>query len=193
MVNYSITYKGLALNRNKYKINFNSKTLSCEISDLVIDFSPHNGWTFNIESDCTIKTGHSCTFNTRSNCTFDTGHECTFNTGWNCNFKTGERCNFHAGRHCIFKTGWNCIFGTRDYCTFNTGAYCTFDTNGNCTFKTGIYCTFNTGECCCFLIHNFNTQKFKTYDDISVIVDMVDDKRYLLTKDLIKLTKIIYG
>ena len=191
MANYSITKFGEALDKSKYKINFTSKIFNCKIKDLVIDFSQHNNWTFHLASGCIIKTDAGCTFTTSGQCTFNTGSYCTFDTGWNCTFKTGGRCTFKAGRRCIFRTGGGCTFTTSGQCTFDTADYCTFDTGYRCTFHTGAACTFRTGECCCFLIENFNSQKFKTYDDISVIVDILDDKRYVLTKDLTTLSKII--
>jgi hypothetical protein len=113
---YSITQFGKPLSKDKYTIDFESRTLSTIENNLVLDFRGLDNWTFN--------TGSNCTFNTYSDCTFKTGSWCTFATYSNCTFDTGYRCTFN----------------TYSECTFKTGSYCTFDTGYGCTFDTGSYC-----------------------------------------------------
>ena len=84
-----------------------------------------------------------------------------------------------------FKTGYGC--------TFNTGNECTFNTGNGCTFLTGDYCTFDTDECCTFMLWNINSHKFKSYDGVSIILDRIDNKHYVLTKELIDMIKVING
>jgi hypothetical protein len=147
---YSITQFGKPLSKDKYTIDFESRTLSTIENNLVLDFRGLNDWTFDTSSGCTFKTGFGCTFDTGSGCTFDTGSECTFDTGYGCTFKTGSSCAFQTDSECTFDTGSECTFDTGSECTFDTGYGCTFDTDSNCTFKTGSDCTFNTGyECVC--------------------------------------------
>ena len=87
--------------------------------------------------------------------------------------------------------GWK--FTTGSCCTFNTGDYCTFTTSWGCTFSTGWNCTFDTDESCTFMLYYINTCKFKSHDDISIILDRNDNKHYILTKDLIDMLKVING
>ena len=89
-------------------------------------------------------------------------------------FKTGNGCTFRTGYRCTFMTTFNCTFKTSKYCTFMTSSRCTFD----------------TGESCTFLLYDINTCKFKTYDDISTILDRNDNQRYVLTKEFINIQKI---
>ncbi len=101
----------------------------------------------------------------------------TFHTGWNCTFITGSNCTVKAGNCCTFNTG--------DDCKFKTGSFCTFHTSDRCTFDTGNYCTF--------MLWDINTCKFKYYDGISTILDLGDNKHYLLTKELVNMLKIANG
>lgn len=107
------------------------------------------------------------------------------------NFPNGW--TFNTGNFCTFKTGNSCTFKTFSSCTFKTTAICKFDTKDRCTFKTGYGCTFKTGECCTFMLWRINTCKFKTYDDISTILDCTDRKHYILTKELITMLKVTNG
>ena len=79
------------------------------------------------------------------------------------------------------------------WCIFHTGNNCTFDTGDYCTFDIGDYCTFDIGDYCTISLWNINTCKFKSYDDISIILDRMDKKHYLLTKELIDILKIKNG
>ena len=103
-----------------------------------------------------------------------------FPSGWT--FNTDGECTFNTCSDCTFTTGRNCSFNTDNNCTFHTGSYC--------TFKTSNECTFETGECCVFLIYEINTCKFKSHDDISIILDRVDNQSYKLTRELINVLKI---
>ena len=109
----------------------------------------------------------------------------TFKTGGNCIFNTGHHCTFETGEHCTFKTGANC--------TFNTGGSCTFNTDWNCTFHTYHTCTFETGGGCSFSLYDIDSCKFKNYDGHSTIFDRIDNKRYVLSAELIKMLKIKNG
>ena len=117
------------------------------------------------------------TFKTGGNCIFSTGNDCIFTTSYGCTFKTGYNCTFKTGNDCIFTTSYGC--------TFNTGHHCTFKTGGDCTFKTGNSCTFS--------LWDINTCKFKSYDENSVILDRKDSEAYKLTKEFVKLQKIVNG
>ncbi len=109
--------------------------------------------------------------------------------GWT--FKTtGNSCTFITGGFCIFNTTSICTFTTGSSCIFNTDYDCTFTTGWNCTFNTGNGCVFTTGKLCTFSLWDINTCKFKTYDDISIILDRYDKQHYLLTKELINILKI---
>ena len=111
--------------------------------------------------------------------------------GWT--FETGRNCTFHTSYGCTFTTGAYCTFITSLHCIFNTGINCTFNTGGDCTFKTGRRCTFKTGKLCTFSLYDINSCKFKSYDDISTILDINDNKHYILTKELIRLLKVTNG
>ena len=161
----NITSRGKPLSEDKYSLDIENKVFSSDEHNLVLDFSGLNGWTF--------KTGQHCIFKTSGGCTFNTGNGCTFNTTTYCTFNTGFGCTFNTGR--------NCIFNTDNNCTFNTDHDCTFDTGQNCTFNTVSGCTFDTGSHCTFLLCDINTCKFKSYDDISIILDIRDGKSYKLT------------
>ena len=117
--------------------------------------------------------------------TFKTGNDCIFTTSYGCTFDTGSDCTFKTGSHCTFNTGSDC--------TFKTSYNCTFKTSYNCTFKTGDDCTFDTGECCIFSLYNIDTCKFKIGDGYSTILDRTDKKHYLLTKEFVKLQKVVNG
>ena len=117
--------------------------------------------------------------------TFKTGRNCTFYCSYNCTFNTAYGCTFNTLHTCKFKTGSYCIFKTSSSCTFNTGNECTFNTSTNCTF--------DTGELCTFLLWHINTCKFKSHDDISIILDRNDRKHYILTKELIDILKVTNG
>ena len=108
-------------------------------------------------------------------------------------FKTGQNCTFKTGYGCTFHTGSRCTFITDNECTFDTGGKCTFNTGNSCTFKTGSHCTFDTGSECIFSLYDINTQKFKSYDGNSIILDRNDNKHYLLTKEFVQLRKISNG
>ncbi len=112
-------------------------------------------------------------------------HGWTFKTGENCTFKTGVSCTFRTGNECTFKTGYDCIF--------YTGHQCTFDTGNRCTFKPGIGCTFDTGGVCIFLLWDINSYKFKSYDDMSTILDRLNKRRYVLNKEYIQFQKVRNG
>ena len=92
---------------------------------------------------------------------------------------------FKAFSGCTFKTGANC--------TFNTGGSCTFNTDWNCTFHTYHTCTFETGGGCSFSLYDIDSCKFKNYDGHSTIFDRIDNKRYVLSAELIKMLKIKNG
>ena len=124
---------------------------------------------FNDLEDWTLNTKYGCIFNTSINCTFNTGPACVFCTDNGCTFTTGNCCTFVTGMNCTFKTG----------------SGCTFDTNSGCTFDT------NSG--CIFLLCDINTCKFKSYDNISIILDRIDRKSYKLTKEIIQLLKVTNG
>lgn len=159
---------------HKYTIDIENKIFSSAEHYLTLLFSDSDGWTFN--------TGSTCIFYTNDNCTFTTLNNCTFETGNNCTFKTGYRGTFRTSRKCTFDTAMDCIFTTAKDCTFKTG--------GRCTFDTGSYCTFDTDKRCMFLLYNINTCKFKKWDDISIILDYKDDKRYVLNEELIQILKV---
>ena len=109
----------------------------------------------------------------------------TFITGDTCTFKTGNSCTFKTESHCTFNTGWECTFDVQGDCTFSTGHDCIFHVSCNCTF--------DTARSCIFSILDINTHKFNTWDDISIILDRADDKRYVLNKALIDMMKVIHG
>ena len=198
---FSITQFGEALDESKYSINIKKKTFSSEEDCLVLDFSYHIGWTFKTghnctfftNEDCTFKTGHGCTFKVSENCIFDTGYHCTFTTGDFCTFDSSYDGTFNTGNRCTFDTGSNCTFKTGYHCTFTTGCGCTFTTSCDCIFSTSQDCTFNTGKSCTFLVWYINTCKFKSHDDISIILDRKDHKAYKLTKELIDILRIANG
>jgi hypothetical protein len=121
---YSITQFGKPLSKDKYTIDFESKTLSTIEDNLVLDFKGLDNWTFKTSYGCTFKTGFGCTFRTGSRCTFRTGSRCTFDTGFGCTFKTSYGCTFNTGYGCAFKTGSRCAFKTGSDCTFKTGYEC---------------------------------------------------------------------
>ncbi len=185
MDNFSITQYGKPLDEYKYTIDLDTRTFSSSEDELVLDFSGLGRWTFKTGISCTFKTGDYCTFKTYANCTFKTGKCCTF--------KTGKCCTFNTGECSTFDTLWSCTFDTGDDCTFDTGKCSTFDTGKCSTFKTGNNCTFDTGECCTFMLWYINTCKFKSYDSISIILDLGDKKHYVLTKELIKMLKVKNG
>ena len=114
MVDYSIRRFGEALSADRYSIDLENKTFISDYSDLVLDFTDSQDWTF--------KTGSYCTFRTLSNCTFNTGYGCIFNTHWRCTFKTGHSCTFNTGDKCTFNTCHHCIFSIYDInsCTFKS-------------------------------------------------------------------------
>ena len=120
-----------------------------------------------------------------SGCTFNTGNNCTFKTDYYCTFDTGENCTFKTGGDCTFKTGYNCIF--------HTGKSCTFKTFNNCTFKTGISCTFYTCNNCTFLVTSISTQTFNNCDFGSIILDVKDNKHYILNEEFVRLQKVLKG
>jgi len=125
-MNFSITQNGKELIEEKYNWDENTKTLSTNEDNLVLDFSEYDEVIFNTGDYCTFKTGNYCTFKTGNYCTFDIGDYCTFKTGNYCTFDTGNNCTFKTGNYCTFDTGFDC--------TFETGSDCTFDTSYNCTF-----------------------------------------------------------
>ena len=107
-----------------------------------------------------------------------------------------------CGKGWTFKTGDSCMFGTGGNCTFTTGHSCTFKTGNNCTFSTGGCCTFgivgsnstfNTGAECTFMLWGINTCTFKSSDGISIILDIKDNKHYILDKEFVHLQKILKG
>ena len=124
---------------------------------------------------------------------FDDLADWTFKTGSDCTFTTGAYCTFNTGSNCTFNTGSDCTFTTGAYCTFTTGSHCTFKTGEDCTFTTAYSCTFTTGSHCTFMLYDINTCKFKTYDDISIILDRNDSKHYVLTKELMYMLKVKNG
>ena len=101
--------------------------------------------------------------------------------------------DFRGLRHWTFKTGMNCTFYTGSSCTFKTGGDCTFYTGSSCTFKTGGDCTFKTGNSCTFSLWDINTCTFKTYDNNSIILDRLNNEAYKLTKEFVKLQKVVNG
>ena len=193
MGNFSITQYGNPLDKSKYTIDLDTKVFSSNQHNLVLDFNYLTVWTFKTGSHCIFNTGMNSSFNTGDSCIFNTGMNCSFNTGDSCTFKTYSDCTFITGDNCTFNTGMNCTFNTGDSCIFNTGHNCTFNTGRQCTFTTASDCTFNTGKLCTFLIYHINTCKFKSYEDISTILDCIDNKHYLLTKELIKMLKVKNG
>ena len=68
---FSITQNGEELSKEKYNWDENTKTLSTNENNLVLNFSNYHY--------CTFKTGSNCTFNTGSDCIFNTGHNCSWN------------------------------------------------------------------------------------------------------------------
>ena len=168
-MNYSITQEGKTLDESKYTIDLDNKVFSSKENALVLDFSNCYGWCFN--------TGNHCTFNTDGNCIFNTEYNCTFNTDGNCIFNTGSNCTFNTGNHC----------------TFNTGNKCTFKTDWKCTFNTGNNCIFECGECCTYMIRDINSQKFQKTDGISIILDTVNNARYVLDENLLGVIRISNG
>ena len=180
MDNFSITQYGKPLDESKYSIDLKNKTFRTKESDLVLDFRYLLGWEFT--------TGSTCMFNAGDNC-----HYCMFNTGDYCKFSTHSNCTFNTGSDCIFITGHKGTFYTGRSCTFNTGDKCNFTTKICCSFKTGRYCTFRTGIRCTFALYVINSCTFKTYDDMSIILDYNDNKAYKLTKDLRDMLKVIHG
>ena len=176
MDNFSITKQGKPLSKDKYTIDYEKKVFTSKEDNL--DFRGCSGWTFTTGGHCTFKVAGNCTFTTGGNCTFDTGNSCTFATGVGCTFNTYDGCTFYTSGSCIFKTGDGCIFRT------------TYD---NCTFLTGNGCTFKTGNYCTFSLWDINTCKFKSYDGYSIILDRLDKKHYLLTKEFLALQKVKNG
>ena len=174
---FSITQFGKPLDKSLYTIDLTNKIFGSNENELVLDFYNLRGWNFTTGSYCTFRTGGSCTFYTGTYCTFKTGGSCIFKTGYDCTFMTGLRCKFN----------------TDEDCTFKTGSRCTFMTGLNCTFRTSTNCTFKTGECCTFMLWKINTCKFKTYDNMSIILDRTDNQHYILTKELIDMMKVING
>jgi hypothetical protein len=142
-VSQRIRLNGKPLPLEKFAWDEQTKTFSCVLDDLVIDFGEIQGCKFKTGSNCTFKTGPDCTFDTGFFCTFSTHAGCTFRTGSDCTFYTGSSCMFDTGSSCTFDTGPNCTFNTGPNCTFGTGPICTFNTGPNCTFDTGCRCTFN--------------------------------------------------
>ena len=132
-MNYSITKNGKPLDKSLYTIDEKTKTFSSNESDLVLDFSNEDEWTFHTGSNCTFNTGYGCTFKTGYRCTFSTGWDCTFDTEEGCTFNTGDGCTFHTGYRCTFSTGWDCTFSTGSFCTFSTWNRCTFSIYNNFT------------------------------------------------------------
>ena len=65
-----VTQNGKELDASKYNWDKETKTFSTLESNLVLDFSNHDGVIF--------KTGYNCVFKTGDNCTFNTGYNCTF-------------------------------------------------------------------------------------------------------------------
>ena len=65
---FSITQNGKKLSKRKYNWDENTKILSTNENNLVLNFSNYNGVTFNTGSDCTFDTGHSCTFTCGEKC-----------------------------------------------------------------------------------------------------------------------------
>ncbi|MBI4149705.1 hypothetical protein HY491_04610 [Candidatus Woesearchaeota archaeon] len=126
---YSITQFGKPLDPGKYVIDRGAKTFSSKESDLVLDFSGENGWTFNVRHRCAFITGNHCTFETGHDCLFETASDCVFRTGYDCVFRTGAYCTFNTGHRCTFRTGSDCVF--------RTGSGCVFHTYSDCTFKAG--------------------------------------------------------
>ena len=108
-------------------------------------------------------------------------------------FTTKDDWTFHTGNNCTFKVGNNCTFKTGMDCTFNTGSYSIFKTGVECTFMTGSDCTFDTDGTCIFSLYDINSCTFKNYDNCSIIIDIIDKKRYVLTKEFIRLQKVING
>ena len=125
-MNYSITKNGKPLDKSLYTIDEKTKTFSSNESDLVLDFSNEDEWTF--------KTGYRCTFSTGWDCTFDTEEGCTFKTDWDCTFRTGDGCTFHTGGGCTFDTDSDCTFYTWNRCTFSIyNNFTKLETKGNST------------------------------------------------------------
>ncbi len=185
MDNFSITQFGKPLKESLYTIDKENKIFYSKEYNLELDFKNSYGWTFTIDGGGTLITGGSCTIKTRGDYTFDTGNHCTFNTGADCTFKTEEYCTFNTGNRCTFDTGLDCTFYSGNDCTFNTGT--------GCTFKIDWDCTFTTGESCVFSLNDFHTHNFKSYDEHSIILDRIDKKRYILTKEFIAWQKIKNG
>jgi len=100
-MNFSITQNGKKLSKRKYNWNKDTKILSTNENNLVLDFSEYNGVTFKTGHNCTFKTGNGCIFKTNSNCTFNTGDYCTFKTGYNCTFNIGSSCTFTCREKCV--------------------------------------------------------------------------------------------
>jgi len=115
--------------------------------------------------------------------TFKTGSLCTFKTGSSCTFNTGSNCTFSTLRGCTFKTGGRCTFKTCDNCTFNTG--------GNCTFTVGRDCSFDNNRMCVYLLLDIKTHRFKSADDVSIILDQLDNGHYLLDEELLQFIKVM--
>jgi len=90
---YSIKDRnGNDVDKSRYKIDFEKKTFSTNQTDLIIDFSGLDGWTFYTGSYCEFETGDNCKFDTGIYCIFKTGNDCKFDTLYYCKFKTGDNC-----------------------------------------------------------------------------------------------------
>ena len=111
---YSITQNGKPLHPSKYLIDKKEKTFYTKESNVILDFSNLNGWTF--------ETDDSCVFITGSNCKFITGVNCMFSTKHNCKYQTGDFCTFDTNSDCVFNTGDECTFDVSSDCVFNVGA-----------------------------------------------------------------------
>ena len=144
-----------------------------EIFSITQNGNPLNESEYSIDLETktfyTSQGGLVLDFNRLSNWTFTTGGSCTFETYDDCTFTTGNDCLFHTVANCIFKTGNGCIF--------KTGANCTFDTKAQCTF----------------LLYDIQTCKFNNFDGHSIVLDRMDNKRYLLNEEFQKLMKVLRG
>ena len=169
MIDYSVTTFGKALPKHRYHIDLNNKVFETTEPNLTLDFGCKDGWTF--------ITGYCCTFITAGNCDFKTGYRKQYNDEHDSAPELIDRSTFNTGKDCTFKTGSGC--------TFKTLSGCKFDTNSGCTFNTGNECTF--------MLWQINTCKFKSRDSISIILDLNDNKHYVLTKELIDILKITNG
>ena len=122
MYNFSITQYGKPLDESLYTIDVKNKIFASRETNLVLDFTGIDGWTFRTSGDCIFNTGGRCTFNTEGSC--------TFNTGWSCMFHTRSYCTFNTYSDCTFKTDFHCTFNTGHCCTFSL-----YDINSH-EFKT---------------------------------------------------------